>query len=107
MTYDAAHLRRVAVGLTRRVLRRRGLRPRQVETLTEDLAHTAIANAMEKWDPERTDKGPIVLIRWAVFDAVREHFAPPDEDAGVHIPTLYGEGADLRLDGEGIDEEAA
>lgn len=105
--YDPHHLRRVAIGLAARHLRCRGLGRAQVDSLVEDIAHEAIARALDEWDPERTDKGPVVLIRYRVIDAIRDHYAPPGDDAGVHVTSLYGEGdLRMRLDGENIEEAA-
>lgn len=70
MTYDGGELIATARSQVRRQLRRAGIPP--TADRVDDLAMDAIKRAIESYDPARTDKGPIVLIRWKVLDVVTE-----------------------------------
>lgn len=78
-SWSPDYLSRTARSHVRRALRQRDMA--FTSELVEDLAQEAIARAIEKWN--RSDKGPIVLVRWKAIDVVDEEVERRKEDEGV------------------------
>ena len=70
MAYDGHQLIRVARSQVRRRLRKAGVVVGADRV--DDLAMEAICRAIESYDPKRTERGPIVLLRYKVIDVSTE-----------------------------------
>ncbi len=79
MTWAVDYFAQTARSQVRKALRRRDMAFE--DELVEDLAQEAMARALEKWS--RSDKGPIVLIRWKARDVVKEEAERRKEDEVV------------------------